>query len=93
MAPRRVDPQTLARDATFRPAKAPANGVLCKQCGQEHVIPIPIWDLTVESDEPGVLVVPVALVCLDCHAQSVYWAKWRSDWSSIQGRDREETDG
>jgi hypothetical protein len=86
MASRGVDPQTLARDATFRPpAKAPANGVICKQCGQEHVIPIPIWDLTGESDEPGVLTIPVALVCPDCHAQSVYWAKWRSDQEEADG--------
>jgi len=59
-------------------------GVECKVCGANQVMPIPILSLMVESDE-GTVGLPVALVCMACHTQSVHWAEW-----SIKGDD---TDG
>lgn len=86
--PKRANAHELARDAAFRPpsgspAKGP--GVVCKACGEVQVIPIPIFDLMVESDETeGVLGLPVALVCLACHAQTIHWAEWRPQEAASQ---------
>jgi hypothetical protein len=61
-------------------------GVMCKGCGGDQVIPIPVWGLTAESDhDPDVLVVPVALVCLECGAQSIYQARWRPGEEAADG--------
>ncbi len=86
-------PTTTAADGTF-PAgpgqQGPAEsglGVMCKGCGSDQVIPIPIWGLTAESDhDPEALVVPVALVCLECGAQSIYQAKWRPREEATDGK-------
>ena len=80
-APKRANPHEMARDAAFRspdglPAMKPG-GVVCKACHAEQVIPIPIWDLMAESEEKGVWGVPVAMVCMACHVQTICWAEWR----------------
>ena len=90
MMPKRANPHEMARDAAFRPpGRSPATGpgLVCKACGAEQMIAIPIFDLMVESDESeGLFGLPVALVCLACHAQWVHWTEWRAQEASQEDR-------
>ena len=91
MVNKRANPHEMARDAAFRPAggsPATGPGLPCKACHAEQVIPIPIFDLMVESAEAeGVVGLPVALVCLACHAQWVHWTEWLPQSEAVQEDD------